>query len=258
MCTVVLLRRPGHAWPLILGANRDEMRDRPWLPPARHWPDRAEIIAGQDQLAGGSWLGVNDHGIVAAILNRTGSLGPAAGKRSRGELVLDALDFADAADAATTLAALDADAYRPFNLVVADDRDAFWLAHRGRGPIAVAEIPEGLSMLTARELDDQTSPRIQRYGPRFTAAAPPDPDRDDWHDWEALLGDGEPDPGLGPESAMRFLLPVGFGTVSSSIIAIPPAGLAKHPVWRFARAGAADLTWEPVVTDGQPTGRSSV
>ena len=63
MCTAAILRRPGHAWPLILAANRDEMTGRPWLPPGRHWPDRPETVAGQDQLSGGSWLGVNDHGL---------------------------------------------------------------------------------------------------------------------------------------------------------------------------------------------------
>ena len=58
MCTIVLLRRPGHDWPLILGANRDEMATRPSKPPARHWPDRAEVVAGLDVEAGGSWLGI--------------------------------------------------------------------------------------------------------------------------------------------------------------------------------------------------------
>src|SRR5690349_16414791 len=127
MCTVVLLRRPGHDWPLILGANRDEMASRPWRPPGRHWPDRDDVVAGLDLEAGGSWLGLNESGVVAAILNRTGTLGPAPGRRSRGELVLEALDHADAADAAGALTALDPAAYRPFNLIVADNRDAFWL-----------------------------------------------------------------------------------------------------------------------------------
>ena len=54
MCTVVILRRPGHDWPLILATNRDEMTDRPWRPPGRHWPDRAEVTAGRDELAGGT------------------------------------------------------------------------------------------------------------------------------------------------------------------------------------------------------------
>src|SRR5437764_973522 len=98
MCTLVILRRPDHDWPVVIGANRDEMIDRPALPPGRHWPDRPEVTAGKDLLAGGSWLGLNDWGVAAAVLNRHGSLGPAPGQRSRGELVLEALDHADAAD----------------------------------------------------------------------------------------------------------------------------------------------------------------
>ena len=79
MCTVVILRRPTHEWPLILGANRDEMLIRPWKPPARHWPDRPDVMAGLDELAGGTWMGLNDTGVVACILNRHGTLGPQDG-----------------------------------------------------------------------------------------------------------------------------------------------------------------------------------
>src|SRR6266581_9268973 len=107
MCTLVILRRPEHPWPIIIGAYRDEMIDRAALPPGRHWPDRPEIVAGLDRLAGGSWLGLNDWGVAAAVLNRHGSLGPAAGLRSRGELVLAALDHADAVAAAEALSDLD-------------------------------------------------------------------------------------------------------------------------------------------------------
>src|SRR5437764_11706760 len=103
MCTLVILRRPDHHWPVLIGANRDEMIDRPALPPGRHWPDRPEVVAGLDQLAGGAWLGLNDLGVAAAVLNRQGSLGPAPGPRSPGQLVLEALDHADAADAAAAL-----------------------------------------------------------------------------------------------------------------------------------------------------------
>src|SRR5580693_2543958 len=127
MCTLVILRRPGQDWPVIVAANRDEMVDRPWQEPARHWPDRPEAVAGRDVLAGGSWLGINDFGVVAGVLNRHGSLGPAPGQRSRGELVLEALDHADAKAAAAALGALEPAAYRTFNLIVADNIDAFWL-----------------------------------------------------------------------------------------------------------------------------------
>ncbi len=59
MCTVVLLIRPGHAWPLVLAANRDEVLSRPWQPPAAYWPDQPDVTAGRDRLGRGTWMGVN-------------------------------------------------------------------------------------------------------------------------------------------------------------------------------------------------------
>src|SRR3954462_3404543 len=106
MCTLVILRRPEHDWPVVIGANRDEMIDRPAKPPGRHWADRVEVVAGLDLLAGGSWLGISEGGVAAEILPRHGSLGSAGGLRSRGELVLEALAHADAAAAAAALSQL--------------------------------------------------------------------------------------------------------------------------------------------------------
>ena len=161
MCTVVILRRPTHAWPLIVGANRDEMMNRPWKPPARHWPDRLDVIAGLDEVGGGTWMGLNDTGVTACILNRHGALGPAPGKCSRGELVLEALDHGDATDAAAALRDIDPTAYRPCNMLIADNRDAWWLAMTGKAAnVHMERIPEGLSMFTALERNDVTDPRI--------------------------------------------------------------------------------------------------
>jgi hypothetical protein len=268
MCTVVLLRRPQAPWPLLLAANRDELRSRPWRPPARHWPDRPDVVAGLDVLAGGSWLGVNDDGVVAAILNRVGSLGPAAGKRSRGELVLEALDHADAAAAAAALVDLDPDAYRPFNLLIADARDAFWLRHAGglprfayrstggwrevdpaampgapgateatrrAPPIECRPLPEGCSMITARDLNDATSARVRHYLSQFERATPPDPGADRWDAWIELLGRRAP-PGADPVDAMTIVTEGDFGTVCSSLVALPAFG---PPIMKFA-AGTPD------------------
>lgn len=234
MCTVVTLRRPGHRWPLILGANRDEMRGRPSRPPARHWPDRAEVVAGLDELAGGSWMGLNDSGVVACVLNRHGSLGPAEDARSRGELVLEALDHADAGAAAEALADLDARSYRSFNLLVADDRDAYWIKGLGRrGPTVPGVLPvaEGVTMLTAYDIDAEASARVRRHLPTFRAAPPPDPELGDWDAWRALLARR----GEGAEDAMLIDTAAGFGTVSSSLLALPAAGCANAaPVWLYA------------------------
>lgn len=251
MCTFVILRRPGHPWPVLVAANRDEMVDRPWLAPARHWPDRPEVVAGEDELAGGSWLGLNDHGVVAGVLNRHGSLGPAAGRRSRGELVLEALDHADARAAAAALAHIEPAAYRTFNLMIADNRDAFWLRHAdptGTLPLGVTPLAPGLHMLASGDLDDDSLPRLRRYRPLFAAATPPDPTRGDWRQWEALLTDSAPAPGADPRSAMRFDTGRGFATVSSSLIALPSIDDPdQKPRFRFAGHHPVPSPWRDVL-----------
>jgi hypothetical protein len=246
MCTLVMLRRPDHAWPLVIGANRDEMIGRPAEPPGRHWPDRPEVIAGHDLLAGGSWLGLNDWGVAAAVLNRHGSLGPAAGMRSRGELVLEALDHADAVDAATALADLDPTSYRSFNLIVADNRDAFWLRHAGGGEIDVHPISSGLSLIAAGDLNEFATPRLAFALIPFTAAAAPDADGT-WSAWEALLSDDRPPRGGPPEAALRFRTERGYGTMSSALIALPMAPAAeRRPVFRVARWLPQPAPWQDV------------
>ena len=227
MCTVVILRRPDHPWPILLGANRDEMRDRPWKPPARHWPERHDVVAGLDELAGGTWMGLNDTGVVACILNRHGSLGPAPNKRSRGELVLDALDHADAVDAAKALSGIDPTAYRPFNLVIADNRDAWWLTLTAVGQetgagVRVERIPPGFSMFTAGNRNDPNDERIAAYLPAFEGADIPDPDGDHWQAWESLLGATG---GGKAADAMSFQTESGFGTSSASLLALPSVAL---------------------------------
>ncbi|HEY3910755.1 MAG TPA: NRDE family protein [Stellaceae bacterium] len=246
MCTVVILRRPDHAWPVIIGANRDEMVDRPWQAPARHWPDRPEVVAGLDVLAGGSWLGINDWGVAAAVLNRTGSLGPAPGRRSRGELVLEALDHADAVAAAEALSHLNPDSYRSFNLIVADERDGFWLRHAGGARIELHPLKEGLSLIAAGELDDLGTRRLELAMPAFREWPAPEPDRGDWLAWQELLGSTRAPPGEPPSAAMRFRTD-GYGTVSSAIIALPARdGSDRRAAFRFAGWLPETTPWQDV------------
>jgi hypothetical protein len=251
MCSIVILSRPGHAWPLIAASNRDEMAGRPCAPPGRHWPDRAEVVAGLDRLAGGSWLGLNDHGVMTAILNRVDSLGPRADKRSRGELVLEALDHADAGAAVAALRELEPSAYRSFNMVVADNRDAFWLRGLGlaQGWIEAWPLEPGFSMITAHDRNDrQTSRRIDAFLPRFAAAAAPRPEAglDGWREWIALLAERTVAPGGTLYDAMNIVGTGGFGTVSSSLIALPAPGAGTKPVWLFAAGRPDEAPYEAV------------
>jgi hypothetical protein len=230
MCTVVILIRPGHVWPVALAANRDERLDRTWDPPGAWWPDRPDVVAGRDRSAGGTWMGVNRAGVLAAVLNRVGSLGPAPGKRSRGELPLIALEHDVAEAAAASVAGLDASAWRSFNMVVADRTGGWFIRGLGRGRAQVHLLPPGLHMVTAHDPDDPDSLRVARHLPRFRAAFPPE--ADDWHAWRSVLADR-----TGSAAEQINVAPRGgFGTVCSSLLALPAEG---PPIWLFA-PGAPD------------------
>jgi hypothetical protein len=215
---------------LLLAANRDERLDRAWDAPAGWWPDRPDVVGGRDRSAGGTWMALGARGVVAAALNRPGSLGPAPGKRSRGELPLAAADAPDARSAARCIAALPAAEWRPFNLVIADAREAYFLRGLGAGAIEIAALPEGLSMVTAHDPNDPDSPRIRRHLPRFRAAPPPEPSAGDWRSWEALLADDTPDPVDGAAAMLNIAPTGGFGTVCSSLVALGGEGAV---LWRF-------------------------
>jgi uncharacterized protein with NRDE domain len=231
VCTVVLLIRPGHAWPVVLAANRDELLNRAWDPPAMHWPELPGVTAGRDRSGGGTWMGVNRDAVVGAVLNRQGSLGPVAGKRSRGDLPLLALAHPTAGQAAAAIAALDAGAWRSFNLVLADRSGAIFVRGLGHGRPQVVSLAPGLHMVTAHDPDDQESPRVARHLARFQAAAPPQPG--DWSAWRHILADQTGDPG----EQINVVPRGGFGTVCSSLLAVPQSGPV---VWLFA-AGPPDV-----------------
>lgn len=256
MCSVIILRRPGHPWPVLLAANRDEMIDRPWRPPARHWPKQPDVLAGLDTLGGGTWLGLNDAGVVAGVLNRINTLGPVAGMKSRGALVLSALTASNASEAAQALPRLVAGDYRPFNMIVIDRERGYWIraaAGAEGGAVATVEIyalpDEGLSMITAYDLNDKASPRIRRFLPRFAEARPPAPERGDWYSWVEILADRTADDGVGPGGAMTVVTTTGFGTVSMSLIALPADPRAR-PHFLFAAGRPGEATPQEVI-DGR-------
>jgi uncharacterized protein with NRDE domain len=221
MCSIILRLDDSGTF---IAANRDELLRRPWQPPAAHWPDHPRIIAGRDETAGGTWLGLNEHGVMAAILNRHGTLGPAAGKLSRGELPLLALQHATAEAAAAALAAIDAAAYRSFNLVIADKNSAWLLKGLESGNPAAQKLGMGTWMITSGEPNDLLLPRIARHLPKF--------EKTPFSEWGTLLADN-----TGPwTSALNIPLQNGFGTVSAALITLLKSGETEF----FFAAGPPD------------------
>ncbi len=104
-------------------------------------------------------------------------------------------------------------------------------------------------MITAYDMNDTQSPRIRHFLPLFTEAKPPDPETGDWAEWQALMASPEGGPEDEAEGAMAFAAESGFGTISSSLLALPdPARHGVKPKWLFAPGppdpsayGAVDL-----------------
>jgi uncharacterized protein with NRDE domain len=226
MCSIILRIAPEG---VFIAANRDEMVNRPWQPPAEYWPG---IVAGRDSLAGGTWLGLNRSGVAAAVLNRTGTLGPAAGKRSRGELPLLALRHATAEAAAAALEGLDAGGYRSFNLVLADSRSAILLVGLEAGRPKVVPLTDAVTMITSGAPNDLNLPRIARHLPIFQATP--------FEDWGKLLADRS---GTWEET-LNIPEKNGYATVCSSLIALPRKGAAT---WKFAAAPLHIAGFAPVM-----------
>ena len=118
MCTLVLLQRPGEL--LAISGNRNEMLSRPSSGP------RVEngILAPRDELAHGSWLGINRHGLFVCVTNRRVAMVDPA-RRSRGILVMEALQAQSARGLHQALRELRPDRHNGFHLVYADLQDAF-------------------------------------------------------------------------------------------------------------------------------------
>ena len=86
MCLIVFAHNCHPEYQLILGANRDEFRNRP-ADPAGFWSGAPYLLAGRDRQAGGTWMGVTTAGKFAAITNYRDPRQQVVDPPSRGELV---------------------------------------------------------------------------------------------------------------------------------------------------------------------------
>ncbi len=90
MCLMVFAWRSHPDYPLILAANRDEFYLRRTRP-AAWWGHAVSVLAGHDEEAGGTWLGITRRGRIAALTNVRAPSERNPHAPSRGTLVLSAL-----------------------------------------------------------------------------------------------------------------------------------------------------------------------
>ena len=136
MCLIAWHWQPGADSPLLLVANRDEFYDRP--SGALHWWRDAPILAGRDEQAGGTWLGVSRTGRLAALTNHRSPAMMRSDAPSRGELVSGFLrSEVTAADYLSQLQDR-APLYNPFNLLVFDGTELVGLQSRDARIVTLA------------------------------------------------------------------------------------------------------------------------
>jgi len=151
MCTVSIV--PHHMGVRVL-CNRDELRTRPAARPPTLCRTGERIAAFPvDPAGGGTWIGVNDAGLVVALLNRNGAT---AGTRrtSRGLIVRALLKRATLVEVRHASLELDPAEFDPFEVVALRGSDLSLIASDGRS-LRIADAPLTTAMLfTSSSLGD--------------------------------------------------------------------------------------------------------
>ena len=234
MCWIAVLHRVNAHYPLIVAANREESRTRPSQPPFR-WAGSPTVWAGRDELAGGTWLGVNATGLLAAVTNRPADSRDAT-RRSRGLLCLDTLRCDSPGSARSFFVGeLSRRQFNPFNLLCVNHL-AGWV---GTWQGDIRDLAPGIHVVSNfGDVDDDTLPVVREVRERIASFDVASPVIDD------LLGS------LGKVCAVRDqpfpLCYAGgdYGTVSSSLVAVkadatvaaywhapgPPSEVAYSPI----------------------------
>jgi len=144
--------------PVLIAANREEYYDRKSQTPTIQ-SGKPRVLGGVDLVAGGTWLGVNQHGLLIAVCNRRKMYPPAA-PLSRGVFARELLKCSSAYEAAhTAMDELSAGQYDGVNYVCADSRSGH-VVHGGDN-LEIVELNEGLSIISSRDLDDDRDDRVQ-------------------------------------------------------------------------------------------------
>lgn len=224
MCTLALVVPPPGGV-LQVAANRDEFLTRPASPPEPSADGR--WLAPRDLQAGGTWLGISAAGLFVGVTNR--SAGPRdATRRSRGLLVLDALESPDAASLHRRLARLDPAGYNGFHLAYADGTLA-GLTWSDGSALRQERLGPGVHVLTEQSLgagDDGARRRLVEawVGPGEVLGV---------EGWLALLSQHGPEPRGG---TCVHADAIGYGTRSAFVLHRAPSAKASACAWTESRA----------------------
>lgn len=245
MCLILLSYDDHPTYQLVVAANRDEFFERPTAP-AKFWSDHPHVLAGRDEVAGGTWMGITRQVHWAAITNYRDPTPQVDAPRSRGHLVADYLkEPTNPADYLDRVAD-EASRYNGFNLLVGTPGELRYYSNRDG---AVRPLAPGLYGLSNHLLDTGW-PKVERGRRRLRALL--QQERVEPEALFALLHDTTqpdderlPDTGIGL-AGERVLSPMfieseDYGTRSSTVLLLDRTGHVTF-VERTFEEGEAVMT----------------
>ncbi|WP_026564587.1 NRDE family protein [Bacillus sp. UNC41MFS5] len=131
MCLILFAYQVHPIYKLIVAANRDEFLGRP-TSPVHFWEDRPDILAGRDLEKMGTWMGVTTTGRFAALTNYRDPKEATDGKRSRGELVAEALKHKGNVEDYMKDLGERKDLYPGYNLLAGDGNELYYFSNKGQ------------------------------------------------------------------------------------------------------------------------------
>ena len=219
MCLLVVASRVVAAEPLIVGANRDEILERPSTAVTVLDDGPPRVLGGRDELSGGTWLAVNEYGVCAGLTNQPLGDAKDPSKRSRGELPLALVRHATAAAAVDALlAGFHPADYNGSWLLVGDRDSLFFVDFTGSDTEegSVLALPPGIHVLENRALGE-TSPKVDLV--RAGLEVPPEADQVVDAFRRVLVDHRNPEGDSRPNAANCVHLDT-FGTRSSCIVRV--------------------------------------
>jgi uncharacterized protein with NRDE domain len=224
VCTIAVAIQRFAGFPVVVAANRDEVLDRPSTPPFL-WQEDLPYLAPRDDLAGGTWMGLNARGLFVGIANRFRSPRDRT-RASRGHIVSQALAMPDVDGLHRKMSAVDPRKFNAFHLFYADASGAAGVTWSDGERMSQQRLGPGVHVITERSFGADTVDRAETIIAR----------------WPPPLSDGSPDVAAlqamlsrhddrDPLGTLCIHLPqFNFGTRSSAVLLLS-ADLASSRFW---------------------------
>lgn len=229
MCLLAVLYRLVPESPILVAANREEYYDRPSQSPSIQ-SGKPRVLCGMDQRAGGTWLGVNQHGMFVGLSSRRGTSDP-IGARARGLLAREVLRSSSARKGVDkAMEELMTDRYEALNLIVCD-AESGWVIHSDEEQ-EVVPLEDGLNIIGNQNLNDPNDERVRLAHRLLTLQMLDSPVK--FLAVASKVFARSPTPQGRPSMIVRGR---DYGTVSSTLLALSPK--PRDAIFQFS-AGAPD------------------